>query len=98
MNIVYLRNKKVNPQEKISLFNPTFLYGINVFEGIRGYWSESNGELRIFDLEEHLERLYNSADIIGFKVPVGKHELETELLEIVNIYWNQPRKLFIMKK
>ena len=83
MNIVYLRKKKVNPQDKISLFNPTFLYGINVFEGIRGYWSERDGELRIFDLEEHLERLYNSADIIGFKVPVGKQELETELLEIV---------------
>lgn len=83
MNIVYLRNKKVKPQNKISLFNPTFLYGINVFEGIRGYWSDRNGELRIFDLDEHLERLYNSADIIGFKVPVSKHELETELLEIV---------------
>jgi branched-chain amino acid aminotransferase len=83
MNIVYLRNKKVSPQDKISLFNPTFLYGINVFEGIRGYWSEIQKKLKIFDLDEHLDRLYNSADIIGFNVPVNKNVLKSELLSII---------------
>jgi branched-chain amino acid aminotransferase len=85
MNIVYLSNKKVEAEGKVSLFNPTFLYGINVFEGIRGYWSVKTGELRIFDLDDHLERLFNSANIIGFKAPVCKHELESELLEIVQV-------------
>jgi branched-chain amino acid aminotransferase len=83
MNIVYLSNKKVSPGFKISLFNPTFLYGINVFEGIRGYWSEEIRELRIFDLDAHLERLYYSSDIIGFKAPLSKQDLKKELLEIV---------------
>jgi branched-chain amino acid aminotransferase len=83
MNIVYLRNKKVSPQDKISLFNPTFLYGINVFEGIRGYWSEIQKKLKIFDIDEHLDRLYNSADIIGFNVPVKKNVLKSELLSII---------------
>jgi len=83
MNIVYLKNQKTLPNNKISLFNPSFLYGINVFEGIRGYWSEIQEKLKIFDLDEHLDRLYNSADIIGFNVPVNKNVLKSELLSII---------------
>jgi branched-chain amino acid aminotransferase len=84
MNVVYLRNTKVEPQEKVSLFNPTFLYGINVFEGIRAYWSEERKVLRIFDLDDHLKRLYRSAKFLDFKVPVSKNILRSELLEIIN--------------
>jgi branched-chain amino acid aminotransferase len=83
MNVVYLNNQKVSALEKISLFNPSFLYGINVFEGIRGYWSDVNGQLRIFDLDEHLLRLYKSVEIIGFNVPVNEKILKMELLSLI---------------
>ena len=44
---------------KVSVFDHGLLYGDGVFEGIRAY----NG--RVFKLEEHVERLYNSAQAIG---------------------------------
>ena len=83
MNIVFLNNKKVNHESQISLFNASFLYGINVFEGIRGYWSEFKKELIIFDIDEHLDRLYGSLNVIGFIFPVTKESLKLELLQII---------------
>jgi branched-chain amino acid aminotransferase len=84
MNIVYLNNLKVNPFGKISLFNASFLYGINVFEGIRGYWNASQNQVIIFDIDEHLERLYESFKAIGFIESISKRLLKEELLNIIN--------------
>lgn len=54
---------------KISVFDHGLLYGDGVFEGIRAY----NG--RIFKLEEHIDRLYNSAKAILLAVPMAKPQL-----------------------
>jgi branched-chain amino acid aminotransferase len=45
------------------------LYGDGVFEGIRVYNS------RIFELEAHIERLYESAKVIRLDVPMSKARL-----------------------
>lgn len=83
MNIVYLNNKKLTERNVISVYNPSFLYGINVFEGIRAYWSDIKMELLIFDLNEHLERLFDSAETIGFDLQIEKEDLNMELLSII---------------
>lgn len=44
-------------------------YGSGVFEGVRAY----NG--RIFKLKEHTDRLVNSADILGMKIPFSADEI-----------------------
>ncbi|MEK7291491.1 MAG: branched-chain-amino-acid transaminase [Planctomycetota bacterium] len=64
-------NGQILPQEdaKISVFDHGLLYGDGVFEGIRAY----NG--KIFTLEEHLDRLYDSATAISLKIPMTKAEL-----------------------
>lgn len=54
---------------KISVFDHGLLYGDGVFEGIRLY----NG--RIFKLEEHMDRLFDSARAILLKIPLSKKEL-----------------------
>ncbi|HNO09198.1 MAG TPA: branched-chain-amino-acid transaminase, partial [Methanoregulaceae archaeon] len=54
-----------------------FLYGDGVFEGIRAY----NG--RGFRLQEHLDRLYDSARTIDLKVPVPKEEMAGIILEVL---------------
>lgn len=80
MNFAYLNGKRCDDQNQISLFNPSFLYGINVFEGIRSYW---NGVKNIiFDLDEHLKRLYESASFLGFKDIISIHDLKKEILKI----------------
>jgi branched-chain amino acid aminotransferase len=51
---------------KISVFDHGLLYGDGVFEGIRFY----NG--RVFRLEEHIDRLYDSARAICLTIPIDK--------------------------
>jgi branched-chain amino acid aminotransferase len=64
-------------EAKISVFDHGLLYGDGVFEGIRMY----NG--RIFRLDEHLDRLYDSARTIDLCPPLSKKEMEQAIIETV---------------
>jgi len=57
-------------QAKISVFDHGLLYGDGVFEGIRSYSG------RVFRLDAHITRLYNSAKAIMLKVPVEPAEMK----------------------
>lgn len=62
---VYVSGKLVAERDaKISVFDHGLLYGDGVFEGIRAY----NG--RVFRLEEHIDRLFDSAQAIALKIPM----------------------------
>ncbi|MCF7936623.1 MAG: branched-chain-amino-acid transaminase [Synergistales bacterium] len=70
MSVVYLDGKYVPKEEaKISVFDHGFLYGDGVFEGIRAYGG------RVFRLEEHIDRLYDSARAISLRITTGKEEM-----------------------
>ncbi|MEO5824566.1 MAG: branched-chain-amino-acid transaminase [Gemmatimonadales bacterium] len=60
---------------KISVFDHGLLYGDGVFEGIRAY------DGTIFRLDQHLERLYDSAKAIALDVPMPLDELRTVTIE-----------------
>src|ERR671930_2634904 len=62
---------------KISVFDHGLLYGDGIFEGIRFY----NG--RVFRLEQHLERLWNSARSICLDIPMTRQEMAKALLETI---------------
>lgn len=62
---------------KVSVFDHGLLYGDGIFEGIRFY----NG--RVFRLEEHLERLWDSARSICLEIPMGRGEMTEALLETI---------------
>src|SRR5881392_2330825 len=62
---------------KISVFDHGLLYGDGIFEGIRFY----NG--RVFRLEEHLDRLWDSARSICLEIPISREEMTEALLETV---------------
>ena len=67
---IWLDNKLVDETDaKISVFDHGLLYGDGVFEGIRVYNS------RIFELEAHIKRLYESAKAIRLVVPMSKDKL-----------------------
>lgn len=63
---------------KISVFDHGLLYGDGVFEGIRVY---SN---RVFKLDEHLERLYESAKAIDLTIPLPIEKLKEDVLDTVH--------------
>ncbi|WP_444626475.1 aminotransferase class IV [Flavobacterium columnare] len=82
MNVAYYNGGKLNDRNIISVYNGSFLYGVNVFEGIRAYWNAQKGKMFFFDLKEHLERLLVSIDFIGFNVEASIEALENELWHI----------------
>lgn len=64
-------------QAKVSVFDHGLLYGDGIFEGIRFY----NG--RIFKLEEHHDRLWDSARSICLDIPMSRQAMTEALLETV---------------
>jgi branched-chain amino acid aminotransferase len=62
---------------KVSVFDHGLLYGDGIFEGIRFY----NG--RVFKLDEHTERLWDSARSICLEIPMSKREMTEALLETI---------------
>ncbi len=64
-------------EAKISVFDHGLLYGDGIFEGIRFY----NG--RVFRLDEHIERLWDSARSICLEIPMSRREMNTALLETI---------------
>lgn len=73
---VYVSGEYVPKDEaKISVFDHGFLYGDGVFEGIRVYGG------RVFRLEEHLQRLWESARAISLEVPLSRAKLKEKILE-----------------
>lgn len=64
-------------EAKVSVFDHGLLYGDGVFEGIRFY----NG--RVFRMEEHMERLWDSAHSICLEIPISREEMDEALLETI---------------
>ncbi|MCO1603542.1 branched-chain-amino-acid transaminase [Desulfosporosinus nitroreducens] len=74
--IIYLNGSFVSEEDaKISVFDHGFLYGDGIFEGIRA----NHG--RVFKLEEHLKRLYESAKSINLTIGINKKEMQEVILE-----------------
>ena len=59
----------------------TLHYGLGVFEGVRAYKAEKG--TAIFRLDEHTERLFNSAKIFQMKMPFDKATIVEAQKEVV---------------
>ncbi len=75
-NVVYVNGEFVPTSEaKVSVYDHGLLYGDGVFEGIRAY----NG--RVFKLDRHVERLFQSARSIMLSIPHSPAEMKDLILE-----------------
>ncbi|MBS1263748.1 MAG: putative branched-chain-amino-acid aminotransferase [Methanonatronarchaeales archaeon] len=76
MTRVYVNGEFVPREEAtVSVYDHGLLYGDGVFEGIRAY------DGRVFKLEQHVDRLYDSARAIGLRIPLTKDEMTEAILE-----------------
>jgi branched-chain amino acid aminotransferase len=77
---IYIAGKFV-PQEdaKISVFDHGLLYGDGVFEGLRAYGG------KVFRLQEHVARLYESAKAIWLTIPITPEQMSEAVNESVRI-------------
>lgn len=77
---IYIDGKFYDKDDaKVSVFDHGVLYGDGIFEGIRVY----NG--RVFRLDDHLERLDESANAILLKLPMPIKEIEKAIIETVRL-------------
>lgn len=66
---------------KIHVLTHTLHYGCGAFEGVRAY--NTAGGTAIFRLQEHTERLFNSAKILRMKLPFTPEQLNQAQLDVV---------------
>lgn len=67
---VYINGQLLDQQDaKISVYDHGLLYGDGIFEGIRSYGG------RVFRLQEHIDRLWDSAKAIWLEIPGSKQEM-----------------------
>ena len=60
-----------------------FNYGTGCFEGIRAYWNGAVGQLYVFRLREHYERMHRSTRILRIELPFSADELSESTLELL---------------
>jgi branched-chain amino acid aminotransferase len=66
----------------VHFLNRTLHYGVGVFEGIRSYSTE-NGPA-VFRLKEHVERLFDSARVLGFRdLPFNEEQVCAAIKETI---------------
>ncbi|MCX5719225.1 MAG: branched-chain amino acid transaminase [Nitrospirae bacterium] len=67
----------------VHILTHTLHYGLGVFEGIRCY--ETKEGPAIFRLDEHIERLFNSAHIFLLEIPYSKEEIKDAIIKTVRV-------------
>ncbi len=68
-------------EAKVHVLTHTLHYGLGVFEGVRAYKTAQGPA--IFKLEEHTRRLFQSAHIMGMKMPYDEATLNQAQIDVV---------------
>ena len=61
-------------EANVHVLTHTLHYGLGVFEGVRCYQTK-NKKSAIFRLHEHVDRLFNSAIVLGIDIPFSQKEI-----------------------
>jgi branched-chain amino acid aminotransferase len=73
---IYINGQLYDKEDaKISVYDHGLLYGDGVFEGIRSYGG------KVFRMDEHLDRLWNSAKAIWLEIPMSKPDMAKAIKE-----------------
>ena len=80
---IWLDGKFVPWQEaNVHVLTHTLHYGLGVFEGVRCYQTKKK-KSAIFRLHEHVDRLFNSAIVLGIDIPFSQKEIFTAVQLVV---------------
>jgi len=75
----------------VHVLSHTLHYGLGVFEGIRCYKTQKGSA--IFRLDEHIDRLFNSAHIFMMDIPYSKREIRDAIIKTIKV--NNIRECYI---
>ena len=80
--LIWMDGEMVDWREaKTHVLTHTLHYGMGVFEGVRAYKAEQG--TAIFRLQEHTDRLFDSAHILGMNIPFDKEAINEAQLHAV---------------
>ena len=80
-NIVWTKGQFLQENKAyIPMLSPSSQFGLNVFEGIRCYKSLNDSQLFIFRLDDHIDRLYDSAESLKLKITMNKKDLKEKII------------------
>ena len=79
---VWLDGEMVEPEDaKVSVFTATAMRGANVYEGLRAYWNEDQGNLFVWKLDQHLKRLFQNMKTMRIMPPYSLEEYHRGVLD-----------------
>lgn len=79
---IWMDGKLVDWAEaKVHILTHTLHYGLGVFEGIRCYATKDGSA--VFRHDEHIERLFHSAHIVGMKIPFTPPQIKAAIKETI---------------
>ena len=84
-NKIWMDGKFVPWEEaNVHILTHTLHYGLGVFEGIRCYQC-ADGKSAVFRLKEHIDRLFDSAQIGDMKMPFSKRDIAEACKETLRV-------------
>jgi branched-chain amino acid aminotransferase len=90
---IWLDGKLIPWEEaNVHILTHSLHYGLAVFEGIRCYLCQ-DGKSAVFRLKEHVDRLFDSAQIGNIKIPYSKREISEACKETLRV--NQLKEGYI---
>lgn len=77
--------KKFVPMDeaKIGVMTHALHYGTALFEGIRGNWNADKGEMYLFRLKEHYQRMHNGAKMFMISLDYSVEEMIDITVELI---------------
>ncbi len=71
-------------EANVHVLTHTLHYGLGVFEGIRCYQTKRKKSV-VFRLQEHVDRLFNSAKILGIEIPFAPKDIHQAILKTIAV-------------
>lgn len=80
---IWFDGKLVNWNDaRVHVLTHTLHYGLGVFEGIRFYKCD-DGRIAVFRLEEHVNRLFDSAQVVNIEIPYSKETISSAIKKTI---------------
>jgi branched-chain amino acid aminotransferase len=80
-----IMNGEVVPftEARISIMAPGLTFAVAVFEGLRAYWNETQGQLHVFRIQPHLDRLQFGIRLLEIADPPTNTQLAEQITAIL---------------
>lgn len=82
--LIWFKGALMPPEKaQVPVLSPTAQFGLNVFEGLRGYWNVEREDVYVFRMDDHLARLAASCRLIGIESPYSADHVATTIREVL---------------